>query len=79
MNKTYASMENWKKANVKNYSEIYFKMRWCQTQSQNFRSAGQLASNAFLPEDNPWNYLTPETPNPEKSYESDNQGSPRPF
>ena len=66
-------MTNWKKANVENYSEISFKMRWCQTQSQNFRPAGQISSDALLPEDNPWDYLTPETPNPKKSYESDNE------
>merc|ERR1712032_1526656 len=30
--------------------------------------------NAFLPEGNPWNYLTPDSEIPEKNYETDNEG-----
>jgi len=78
MKKTYASMKNWKKEMSKTILRPTSNtvIRWRQIQPQNFRSAGQLASNAFLPEDNPWNYLTPETPIPEKNYESDRIAKP---
>lgn len=76
MNKTYASMESWQKANVKNYFEtnLHYLDEVAANPVPHLEISWTTRFNAFLPEDNPWNYLTPDTAIPEKNYESDNEG-----
>jgi len=72
----YNSMEDWKKGNVKDYygttlnylEEVqanpppYLEISWC------------TRFNAFLPAENPWNYLYPDSEVPTANYETDNEG-----
>merc|ERR1712028_309507 len=72
----YNSMEDWAKGNVKQYYQTttnsldevaanpvpYLEISWC------------TRFNAFLPADNKWNYLTPESEIPSANYESDGEG-----
>lgn len=76
MNKTYAGLANWQKANVKNYYETNFKYldEVAANPVPKMEISWTTRFNAFLPDDNPWNYLTPDTPIPAKNYESDNEG-----
>lgn len=76
MQAEYAALENWKKTNVKNYYESnfnyldevaanpvpYLEISWC------------TRFNAFVPKDNVWNYLYPESDIPTENYETDNEG-----
>jgi len=76
MNKTYAGMANWQKANVKNYFETNFKYldEVAANPVPKMEISWTTRFNAFLPDGNPWNYLTPDSIIPEKNYESDNEG-----
>jgi len=72
----YSSMEDWKKKNVEQYYQTtvnylgevasnpvpHLEISWC------------TRFNAFLPEENPWNYLYPDSEVPEKNYATDNEG-----
>merc|ERR1712194_813475 len=76
MQAEYAALENWKKTNVKNCYETnfnyldevaanpvpYLEISWC------------TRFNAFVPKDNVWNYLTPDTTIPDTNYETDQEG-----
>jgi len=76
MQSEYNGLEDWKKGNVKHYYE------------SNFNYLDEVASNpvpyleiswttrfnGFLPADDPWNYLTPESEIPSANYETDNEG-----
>merc|ERR1712139_660103 len=72
----YNSMEDWKKKNVQQYYQTtvnyldevaanpvpYLEISWC------------TRFNAFLPNDNPWNYLYPDSDVPSENYATDNEG-----
>jgi len=76
MNATYQSLENWKKNNVKNYYESNFK--YLDEVAANpvpyLEISWTTRFNGFLPEDNPWNYLYPDSVVPASNYETDNEG-----
>jgi len=72
----YNSMEDWKKKNVQQYYQTtlnyldevaanavpHLEISWC------------TRFNAFLPEDNHWNYLYPDSIVPNSTYATDNEG-----
>jgi len=76
MQAEYDALENWKKGNVKNYYETnfnyldevaanpvpYLEISWC------------TRFNAFLPANDPWNYLTADSEIPSENYETDYEG-----
>merc|ERR1719361_1697045 len=76
MQAEYDGLESWKKQNVKNYYETNF--NYLDEVASNpvpyLEISWTTRFNAFLPEDNVWNYLTPDSEIPEKPYETDNEG-----
>jgi len=76
MQATYNAMEDWKKTNVAHYYETNFK--YLDEVAANpvpyLEISWTTRFNAFLPADNVWNYLTPDSQIPEKNYETDNEG-----
>merc|ERR1712160_117042 len=72
----YDTLESWKKTNVKNYYETNF--NYLDEVAANpvpyLEISWTTRFNAFLPADNVWNYLTPETTIPENNYETDQEG-----
>merc|ERR1711904_98324 len=76
MQAEYNGLEDWKKQNVKNYYETNF--NYLDEVAANpvpyLEISWTTRFNAFLPEGNPWNYLTPDSEIPEKNYETDNEG-----
>jgi hypothetical protein len=76
MQSEYDSLEDWKKSNVKNYYETNFK--YLDEVAANpvpyLEISWTTRFNAFLPDDNPWNYLKDGCPIPEQNYETDNEG-----
>jgi GH18 family chitinase len=77
MQSEYNSLEDWKKQNVKNYYETNF--NYLDEVASNpvpyLEISWTTRFNAFLPEGNPWNYLTPDSEIPEKNYETDYEGT----
>jgi len=76
MQKEYDSLENWKKNNVKNYYETNFKYldEVAANPVPHLEISWTTRFNAFLPEDDPWNYLYPDSEVPANNYETDNEG-----
>merc|ERR1712232_835532 len=76
MQAEYDALENWKKTNVKHYYETNF--NYLDEVAANpvpyLEISWTTRFNAFLPEDNVWNYLTPESEIPKDNYETDNEG-----
>jgi hypothetical protein len=76
MQAEYSALEDWKKQNVKQYYETNF--NYLDEVASNpvpyLEISWTTRFNAFLPEGNPWNYLTPDSEIPEKNYETDNEG-----
>merc|ERR1711937_908673 len=76
MQAEYAGLEDWKKQNVKNYYETNF--NYLDEVAANpvpyLEISWTTRFNAFLPEDNPWNYLYPDSDVPTESYATDNEG-----
>jgi len=76
MQSEYNSLEDWKKKNVAHYYETNFK--YLDEVAANpvpyLEISWTTRFNAFLPADNVWNYLTPDSQIPEKNYETDNEG-----
>merc|ERR1712039_957060 len=76
MQAEYDGLEAWKKQNVKNYYETNFK--YLDEVAANpvpyLEISWTTRFNAFLPEDNVWNYLTPDSIIPENNYETDQEG-----
>merc|ERR1719238_1605173 len=76
MQAEYSGLEDWKKQNVKQYYETNF--NYLDEVASNpvpyLEISWTTRFNAFLPEGNPWNYLTPDSEIPEKNYETDNEG-----
>jgi len=76
MQAEYDTLESWKKTNVKNYYETNF--NYLDEVAANpvpyLEISWTTRFNAFLPADNVWNYLTPETTIPENNYETDQEG-----
>merc|ERR1711933_609610 len=70
------TVEAWKKQNVKNYYETNFK--YLDEVASNpvpyLKISWTTRFNAFLPEDNVWNYLYPDSDVPTENYETDNEG-----
>jgi GH18 family chitinase len=77
MQAEYSALEDWKKQNVKQYYETNF--NYLDEVASNpvpyLEISWTTRFNAFLPEGNPWNYLTPDSEIPEKNYETDNEGA----
>jgi len=77
MQAEYNSLEDWKKQNVKQYYETNF--NYLDEVAANpvpyLEISWTTRFNAFLPEGNPWNYLTPDSPVPETNYETDYEGT----
>jgi len=73
---TYANMPKWQKGNVKDYFETNLKYldEVAANPVPKLEISWTTRFNAFLPDDNKWNYLTPDSPIPEKNYESDDEG-----
>merc|ERR1712032_1052101 len=76
MQAEYDGLEDWKKQNVKHYYETNF--NYLDEVAANpvpyLEISWTTRFNAFLPADNVWNYLTPDSQIPEKNYETDNEG-----
>merc|ERR1719238_2503963 len=76
MQAEYSGLEDWKKQNVKQYYETNF--NYLDEVASNpvpyLEISWTTRFNAFLPDGNPWNYLTPDSEIPEKNYETDNEG-----
>lgn len=76
MQAEYDGLENWKKQNVKNYYETNF--NYLDEVASNpvpyLEISWTTRFNAFLPEDNVWNYLTPDSTIPANNYETDQEG-----
>lgn len=76
MQAEYNGLEDWKKQNVKNYYETNF--HYLDEVAANpvpyLEISWTTRFNAFLPEDNPWNYLVDGSVPPEDNYETDNEG-----
>jgi len=76
MQSEYNGLEDWKKKNVAHYYETNFK--YLDEVAANpvpyLEISWTTRFNAFLPSDNVWNYLTPDSQIPEKNYETDNEG-----
>jgi len=77
MQAEYSALEDWKKQNVKQYYETNF--NYLDEVASNpvpyLEISWTTRFNAFLPEGNPWNYLTPDSPVPETNYETDYEGT----
>jgi hypothetical protein len=76
MQKEYDSLEDWKKQNVKNYYTTSFNYldEVAANPVPKLEISWTTRFNAFLPEDNPWNYLVDGSVPPEQNYETDNEG-----
>merc|ERR1711907_662131 len=76
MQAEYDSLEDWKKQNVKNYYETNFNYldEVAANPVPRLEISWTTRFNAFLPEDNPWNYLVDGSVPPEDNYETDNEG-----
>merc|ERR1712203_764455 len=76
MQAEYDALESWKKTNVAHYYETNF--NYLDEVASNpvpyLEISWTTRFNAFLPEDNVWNYLTPESEVPADNYETDNEG-----
>lgn len=76
MQSEYNSLEDWKKQNVKQYYETNF--NYLDEVAKNpvpyLEVSWTTRFNAFLPEDQPWNYLYPDSDVPTENYETDNEG-----
>merc|ERR1712203_55696 len=76
MQAEYDALESWKKTNVAHYYETNF--NYLDEVAANpvpyLEISWTTRFNAFLPEDNVWNYLYPDSEVPEKNYETDNEG-----
>merc|ERR1712176_1744088 len=76
MQSEYNSLEDWKKKNVAHYYETNFKYldEVAANPVPHLEISWTTRFNAFLPEDDRWNYLYPNSTVPEKNYETDNEG-----
>jgi hypothetical protein len=76
MEAEYNSLEDWKKQNVKNYYTTNFNYldEVAANPVPKLEISWTTRFNAFLPDDNPWNYLVDGTTPPEQNYETDNEG-----
>jgi hypothetical protein len=76
MQAEYNSLEDWKKGNVKNYYETSFNYldEVAANAVPHLEISWTTRFNAFLPEDNVWNYLYPDSDIPTENYETDNEG-----
>lgn len=76
MNKTYNSLESWKKQNVKDYYESSIRyLGEVQEQPVPYLEISWTTRfNAFLPETDKWNYLLPDSGHMDKPFESDDEG-----
>jgi hypothetical protein len=76
MQAEYNSLEDWKKQNVKQFYETNF--NYLDEVAANpvpfLEISWTTRFNAFLPEDNVWNYLYPDSDVPADNYETDNEG-----
>merc|ERR1712048_146575 len=76
MQSEYDSLESWKKQNVKNYYETNF--NYLDEVAKNpvpyLEVSWTTRFNAFLPDDQPWNYLYPDSDVPTENYGTDNEG-----
>jgi len=76
MQAEYNSLEDWKKKNVAQYYETNFNYldEVAKNAVPHLEISWTTRFNAFLPEDDRWNYLYPNSTVPEKNYETDNEG-----
>jgi hypothetical protein len=76
MNDTYQSLESWKKTNVKDYyeSSIRYLGEVIEQPVPHLEISWCTRFNAFLPDDDKWNYLLPDSGRMDKNFESDDEG-----
>jgi len=76
MNATYSGMADWQMANAKNYYETNIKYldEVAANPVPHLEISWTIRFNAFLPEDNKWNYLADGIPIPAANYETDDEG-----
>jgi hypothetical protein len=76
MNNTYQSLESWKKTNVKDYyeSSIRYLGEVIEQDVPHLEISWCTRFNAFLPEEDKWNYLLPDSGRMDKNFESDDEG-----
>jgi hypothetical protein len=76
MQAEYNSLEDWKKKNVQQYYETNFNYldEVASNPAPYLEVSWTTRFNAFLPDDNPWNYLYPDSEIPTDNYETDNEG-----
>jgi hypothetical protein len=76
MNNTYNGLESWKKTNVKDYyeSSIRYLGEVMEQPVPYLEISWTTRFNAFLPADDKWNYLLPDSGQMEKPFESDDEG-----
>merc|ERR1712070_1348111 len=76
MNKTFSSLEDWKKQNVKDYytSSIRFLGEVITQPVPYLEISWTTRFNAFLPDTDKWNYLLPDSGHMDKPFASDDEG-----
>merc|ERR1711982_308127 len=76
MQSEYNSLENWKKQNVKQYYQTNFNYldEVAANPVPKLEISWTTRFNAFLPEDDAWNYLYPDSTVPTENYATDNEG-----
>jgi len=80
LNDTYNKLPNWEKAQGQYFPA---NVQYMQDIIDNIDKNGvpklviswTTRFNAFLPEDNPWNYLLPDSPVPSENFATDNEGA----
>jgi GH18 family chitinase len=72
----YNAMEDWQKGNVKDYyhTTANYLQEVAANPCPHLEISWTTRFNAFLPEDNHWNYLEPDSLVPNSTYATDNEG-----
>jgi hypothetical protein len=76
MGEQFAKLENWQKQTVAKFynSTIKHLVEVAANGPPHLEISWTTRFNAFLPPDNVWNYLLPDSPKPNVTFETDNEG-----